>query len=424
MIKTKFLSFSFLSLIAIVLLFGCYSSRSSYNYDYTYLYDESQKLIKPDFKLFHFSEDSSLLYYQLNTVDVLYGKQDQSDSLLKAQIWVKYILFSDMEKKIIIDSATYKLTNYGSNELDKILQAKLKFKAPMGGKYILEIRFRDENKDLNVIYNEVVDKRNNYNDQFFLLSSGEKVLITPIVNQNQVVTIKKSAVVKQDTFEVQLSDYKQGITPPPFAEKELIIEPFKLDSFYVDVFHNNELQLTKFKHTNRIIPVHVTTEDCFYYYNFYPQYPLIAEVNQMQEPIRYISTSNEYKKVINAVNTKKAIDAFWLKLGKEEIRTRKMIAEYYSRVELSNTYFTSYREGWKTDRGIIYIVYGKPTTIYKTATNERWVYGEENNILSVQFEFIKIDDLRSNNTYELIRNSDYKNNWYRAVDMWRQAKIY
>jgi len=424
MTKTRFLSFSFLSLIVVALLLGCYSSKSSYNYDYTYLYDESQKLIKPNFKLFHFNKDSSLLYYQLSTTDVLYGKQANADSLLKAQIWVKYKLFEDLEKKNIIDSATYKLTNFGSNESDKILQAKFKFKAPLGGKYVLEIRFRDENKDLNVVYNEIVDKRNNYNDQFFLLSLGEKVLVTPIVNQTKAVTIKKSTFLLQDTFEVQLSDYKQGITPPPFAENELIIEPFKLDSFYTVVFQNNEIQLTKFKHTNRIIPVQTKIEDCFYYYNFYPQYPFIAEVAQMQEPIRYISTSSEYKKVINAVNTKKAIDAFWLKLGKEELRTKKMIAEYYSRVEVSNNHFTSFREGWKTDRGIIYIVYGKPTTIYKTATNERWIYGEENNILSVQFEFIKTEDLRSNNTYELVRNSDYKNNWYRAVDMWRQAKIY
>ena len=407
-----------------MVLISCYSSKTAYNYDYTFIYDESQKLIKPNFKVFHHTKDSSLLYYQLNSTNVLYGKELSTDTLLKANIWVKFKLYESFKREKIIDSATLKLVNYGINENNKILQGKLSFKAPMGLRGILEIKFRDENKDLNVIYEEIVDKRANYNDQFFLLSANKKILITPIVNQEDKVTLEKSPMLPQDTFEVQLSDYKQGMTPPPFADQKDIIEPFQLDSFYTVVFQNNSIQLTEFKHSNRILPIHAKTEDCFYYYNFYPQYPYITEVTYMQEPIRYISTSNEYKKVLNAVNTKKAIDAFWLKLGKDELKTKKMIAEYYSRVELSNQYFTSYREGWKTDRGIIYIVYGKPTTIYKTAGKERWIYGEENNILSVQFEFLKSGDLRSNNAYELIRNGDYKNNWYRAVDLWRQGKVY
>ena len=413
----------FIFLLAL-LLQSCYSSKTAYKYDYTYIYDESQKLIKPSFKVFHHTKDSSTLHYQLNSTNVLYGKDYSSDSLLKANIWVKYKLYESFKRVKVADSATIKLVNYGVNESEKILQGNFRFKIPMGSRSILEIRFRDENKDLNVVYEIIVDKRANYNDQFFLLSANKKILITPLVNQTKEVTLRKSPMLPLDTFEVQLSDYKLGITPPPFANQKNIIEPFQLDSFYILVFQKNRVQLTKFKHSNRILPIHSKTEDCFYYYNFYPQYPYITEADHMQEPIRYISTSNEYKKVINAVNTKKAIDAFWLKLGKDELKTKKMIAEYYSRVELANQYFTSFREGWKTDRGIIYIVYGKPTTIYKTADKERWIYGEENNILSVQFEFLKSGDLRSNNAYELIRNSDYKNNWYRAVDLWRQGKVY
>jgi hypothetical protein len=113
-----------------------------------------------------------------------------------------------------------------------------------------------------------------------------------------------------------------------------------------------------------------------------------------------------------------------MKLGKEPERAQKMIREYYRRVELSNRWFTSYKAGWKTDRGIIFIVYGEPTTIYKSINSETWVYGEENNILSIKFNFNLMDNPMSENDYELKRNSDWKNNWYRAVDSWRQAKIY
>ena len=92
-------------------------------------------------------------------------------------------------------------------------------------------------------------------------------------------------------------------------------------------------------------------------------------------------------------------------------------------LKLQNKFFTSYKEGWKTDRGIIYIIYGIPNSIRKDAGSEVWLYGEENNVLSVQFRFYQTERSNISNHYEMVRNSDYKNNWYRQVDLWRQGKI-
>jgi hypothetical protein len=77
----------------------------------------------------------------------------------------------------------------------------------------------------------------------------------------------------------------------------------------------------------------------------------------------------------------------------------------------------------ETDRGIIYIVYGQPYQVIKTQNKEIWFYGEENNILSVKFEFNRVETDWSNNDFELNKDVNYKNNWYRAVDAWRQGRI-
>lgn len=417
MTKLKILFYTFL----ISIIASCSSSNKIINVDYTYLYDDSQKLIKPNFKIFHHSSDSSTVYYHLKSNNILYGKVN-GDSILKARVWLKYRLFADENRSEIIDSATHKLVNYGANENHKILQGSFRMKTTMGKAYPYEIRFRDENKDLNVVYQLIVDKRNNRNEQFYLLKRDQKVLVDPILQYSDRIQLEKSSLVQQDTFLLQQTNMNYLMTPPPFAEDVKEEPSLQIDSNKQIVFKENTAQLSNFYNINQIAPKDSTKP--FYFYYFHEGFPQLTTVEHLIPPIRYISTTSEFKKVNEAINTKEAIDNFWLGLGRNEERAKKMIKEYYSRVEKSNEYFTSYKEGWKTDRGIIYIVYGKPTTIYKTITKEVWIYGEENNILSIKFEFYKINNPKSNNDFRLARSSDYKNNWYRAVDMWRQSKIY
>lgn len=410
--------------ILLLLLFwqSCALNQDAFKRDYTYFYDETQKLIKPSFKIFHHSNDSSTVYYHIKSNDILYGRLE--DSLLKAKVWIKYKLFENEDRDNFIDSTTIKLVNYGKNSSGKILQGNFKLKAPMGKKYPLEVRFRDENKDLNVIHELQLDKRLNYNQQFFLLKYKNKVLTAPIVEKTDEISLEKSPLISVDTFEVNQSSIDYPITPPPFVEnvEKEIIET-ELQSFKI-IFKNHHSEINRFAQINQLIPLNKDSVAPFYFYYHYYGFPKITKVDHLVHPIRYISTSDEFKKVSRAVNTKTAIDQFWLKLAKNEERAKKVIEAYYNRVEKANQFFTSYKEGWKTDRGIIYIVYGNPTTIYKERGKETWIYGEENNILSIKFEFLKIKNPRSDNDYRLVRNNDYKNNWYRAVDQWRQAKIF
>src|SRR5690606_7455042 len=161
----------------------------------------------------------------------------------------------------------------------------------------------------------------------------------------------------------------------------------------------------------------------FYLYHFRDGFPFISNAEQMIEPLRYISTNEEFIKLEDASNKKKAVDEYWLQLAGNEERAREAMTAFYGRLEKSNKYFSTNREGWKTDRGIIYIIYGLPTTIYKTPTFESWIYGEETNVLSLHFKFRKVENPMSNNDFKLIRDIDMKPSWYRAVDSWRQGRV-
>ena len=91
-------------------------------------------------------------------------------------------------------------------------------------------------------------------------------------------------------------------------------------------------------------------------------------------------------------------------------RARAMIHKYYSRVVDANNYFTSYHEGWKTDRGLIYIVYGPPKIVYRGKDIEEWLYGEKGNNNSIRLQF----------DYSLVKSPSYKEKWYNIVNTWRR----
>ena len=82
--------------------------------------------------------------------------------------------------------------------------------------------------------------------------------------------------------------------------------------------------------------------------------------------------------------------------------------------------FSSYQEGWKTDRGLIYIIYGPPSEVYRKTGEEEWIYGERNNPLSIKFYFYNIENPFTLNDYSLNRQPTYKTSWYIAIENWRR----
>ena len=118
------------------------------------------------------------------------------------------------------------------------------------------------------------------------------------------------------------------------------------------------------------------------------------------------------------------MDNYWLKKCGTAIRGKEVIKMYYNRVQDANMLFTSYLQGWATDRGMIYIIFGKPGVVNKTSTAESWIYGAESNMMALRFDFEKIDNPFTDNDYKLERNISYRSNWYRAVDSWRSGRTY
>ncbi len=151
-------------------------------------------------------------------------------------------------------------------------------------------------------------------------------------------------------------------------------------------------------------------------------YPKLAFADDLIDPIVYISTRLEYRNLTESINKKQSMDQFWMKVTGEAQRASRTIRYYYRNVERANLLFTNYKEGWKTDKGIIYITFGPPNEVYRNGKEEIWIYNKNESQSKVRFNFIRYKNIFSGSHDVLKRERSYEKFWYRTIDLWRKGR--
>jgi hypothetical protein len=149
-------------------------------------------------------------------------------------------------------------------------------------------------------------------------------------------------------------------------------------------------------------------------------YPKYRKVESLAEPLVYICTKQEFNRIKQAQGDKRAFDRVILSITKDAARAKTLMRNYFRRVEQANTYFSSYKEGWKTDRGMILIIFGQPSEVFRFGDREVWSYKNES--FKATFEFAKAPSLFDPENFVLIRSKKYEQTWYEVVDLWRNAR--
>ena len=144
----------------------------------------------------------------------------------------------------------------------------------------------------------------------------------------------------------------------------------------------------------------------------------------MVQSMRYITSRSEYEALVSNSNLRKGVEQLWIDIAGDKNKARELIRIYYNRVREANTYFSNLAPGWKTDRGLIHIIFGNPKKIFIHPDSEIWLYGEEDNVNSLKFTFREIPNFYPGKNMILNRDHIYKSNWDRAVTTWRNGRIY
>ncbi len=108
-----------------------------------------------------------------------------------------------------------------------------------------------------------------------------------------------------------------------------------------------------------------------------PNYPSVKNPRELALPLVYLMNDKDHQKLMSIKSDdslKIAIDRFWLENIQNSAMAKNVISLYYERVEEANKFFSNFKEGWKTDRGMVYILFGPPLDTYQRLRGVRWSY--------------------------------------------------
>ncbi|MFQ3578837.1 MAG: GWxTD domain-containing protein, partial [Bacteroidales bacterium] len=154
-------------------------------------------------------------------------------------------------------------------------------------------------------------------------------------------------------------------------------------------------------------------------------FPKLKYPYQLLEPMKYLLPQlNADSLATSKLGAKKEVDKLWLSFtNNNTTKARELIRVYFNRVQLANIFFTSYKEGWKTDKGMIYIVLGLPTYINFENNKETWIYKSTHNKQSVEFIFTQ-NCYNHKNDMILDRKSQYYSLWNKAIQTWKSGEVF
>lgn len=158
-------------------------------------------------------------------------------------------------------------------------------------------------------------------------------------------------------------------------------------------------------------------------------FPYVLSAREFAAPLIYLMRRGDYEDMMQIEDRdslKRAIDRFWVSnLGDKELASR-VIEKYYQRVEEANKQFSNFKEGWMTDMGMIYVLFGPPWYVEQSLDRMVWIYGYNRSDPRRVFYFQRTrmdSDSYPFEHYILQRNTQYHSVQYEQVQRWLSGTI-
>ena len=402
------------------LLTGCFGTRELSNENLSSVYRNSEQVFHPEINVFHSSDTLSRISIKLLPSEFLFVRQP--DDQFKASLKIQARLMESYESSIVLDTLTLQYS-FDMMEKSGPRLVEFDFNVHQKGSHLLNLIFNDNNKNYSEEFFVNFDNTDSLGRQSFRVTDlRDNLIFRNYLYQSDTVRLHcRNPGIKKLWCKFYHRDFI--LAPPPYSFDVREEFNYHADSlFMVDLSDTHGLNLAKegFYHlapdTNSSVGLTL--------FRFNGGFPEITTAMQMYQAMRYLTTKREFEDIGSKPNLKSAMDAFWLDRGGNAERSRQLIKKYYTRVKEANRYFTSFTEGWRTDRGMLYIIFGSPNTIYRGALSESWIYGTPNSNLSLNFFFVRVNNPFTDNDFTLSRSPTYESSWYRAVEVWRQGRAY
>lgn len=371
--------------------------------------------------VYHTSDDTSTVYVNINLHHFSY--EANAKGVPQANFSITYRLYASYNSKNPLEtgSRTFNDTEFAGEEM--LMAVDFPFRAEYPGTYILLMELTDLNEPENKAIKTIqIEKESRYSRQnFFVYDDSGYPIFGNFIPQDSYF---KVGFNNSDTQQLYIRYYNQEfpIAKPPFAMDKNVTYSFEPDSIYTVTLENGVSEMLELPYAGIY---HIQTDlgrpEGITLYRFDEGFPEVNIPAMALAPLRYLTTEKEFEKLLSYRDYKTAVDSFWLERASySPVRAKNMIKKFYQRVVDVNLLFSSYQEGWKTDRGLLYIIYGPPSEVYRDDGEEEWIYGEKGNPMSIRFYFLQVENPFTGNDYSLQRSTIYKTSWYIAVENWRR----
>jgi GWxTD domain-containing protein len=436
--KNCFTSGTICLLLCIVLFSGvlssCRTSQQTFDpKDLSYLYNPIKNPINPRYNVTNTSDQESVLSVKFFASDLFFSEANPK-GVPTALMLVTVKLFNISQGKLLADTAVYNLTIVKEEGKPEYIY-NIPLKVGKGIEYMAEVKILDRLR-LQVVQAFIPFNTLSATNKYNFRAQGhfdKNELFNHVLRVNEYVNL---VYMKGHVDSLYISFYKpfREIPDPPsmlLPEKTLNYKPDKV----VAIPYSDTLPMMFPKEGVYLCSIGRDTIDGFTFLNFGPSYPALTNPEVMIEPLAYLASQDAVANLRSSVKPKIALDEFWIKYGGNVEKARELIRIYYTRVLYSNYYFTSYKEGWRSERGMIYIIYGPPDKVYKTSEGESWGYrkpvmksswGGRYTVTDdyLFFNFRKRESIFTDNDYYLSRNETLITYWDKAVLSWQKGIVF
>ena len=410
-----------LTFVLLLLLGGCYAfkpnarqpiaSNKNNASDFSSMYNPSSSVVNPQLTAFVSSANEAEVYFRIRTQElrnaIAYPLEEEIN------VYVRYFL-RDASNFHLADTASLRYTF----DVTKGEYVYGHFKVALGERIRYKLVVDFANSKYNIKKRLLCDVKNTsgFNDDKYIVKTlSDEVIFTNVVPVGQDVRAFVGSDVDR-TVNVEFYRERKYVAMPPYLSspvKSVNVPDSVFTYSFGDVLHLEEPGLYAFGSTakNEKFGIVATGNT---------SYPSVTKVVDMLEPMKLLCTEREFLAIDTSENLKHSIDAFWLGLSKSEKNAKEQIRVFYSRVTLANMLFNASVEGWKTDRGMIYIMLGPPSVVNITPNSEEWLYGTGDN--GMMFSFENNSEIR--NDFSLLRSNTYQSLWQQVWTTWRSGKIF
>lgn len=424
----------FVTILLIAVFASCGPAKQAVDSkDLSYLYNPTKNPINPRYNILNQSENLSVLSVKFFANDLFFSEANPQ-GVPTAQILITAKLFNISQGKVLADTAVYTLGIVKEKGKPEYVY-NMPLNVEKGTEYVVEIKILDRLR-LQVIQAFITFNTLSEFNRYNFLARGhfeKNQLFNPVVRANEYVNL---VYTKGHVDSLYISFYKpfREMPDPPsmlLPEKTIDYEPERV----VAIAYSDTMPMMFPKEGIFMCSVSRKIKDGFAFFNLGSAFPSMTTPEAMTEPLAYLASPDELDALRTASKPKALLDAFWINCGGNIDKSRELIRIYYTRVLYSNYYFTSYKEGWRTERGMIYIIYGPPDKVYKTIDGESWGYKKpvvksswggrysvtENYLF---FNFKKKNSIFSENDYYLSRSETLVTYWDKAIASWKKGVVF